>query len=163
VSAFEVIQPGGGTPLEVGALRTRIVASAASTGGAYSAMHQIVPPRRLVAPHVHANEDQLAIVLSGELGFRVGADEFSVPAGGTALRLRGVPHALWNATDEEATLYEVTSPGTFEKYFRALHALWRQDGPPAPAAVSELMGPYGLEPFGEWTEELCARLGLQLA
>lgn len=43
---------------------------------------------------------------------------------------RGVPHAFWNAGDEEVRLLELISPGGFDRYFSEVVTLLAGGGPP---------------------------------
>jgi quercetin dioxygenase-like cupin family protein len=65
-------------------------------------------PNAVAAEHVHENE-QLGIVLSGELRFRVGDEERLLGPGGTWRILSGVPHSAV-AGPEGAVVIDVFSP-----------------------------------------------------
>src|SRR2546428_12048881 len=49
------------------------------------------PGRPTAGLHVHRSDDEAWIVLEGQLGFRVGDEERTVPAGGSPLVPRGKP------------------------------------------------------------------------
>ena len=55
------------------------------------------PPGALVPPHVHTREDEFSIVTAGAIGFRSGADEVVLEAGGYISKPRGELHTMWNA------------------------------------------------------------------
>lgn len=158
-----VVQPGGGFPLSVGQ-ETSVLGDAALTGGAYSVLDQVVPPRLIVPPHVHAHETQVSLVLEGTLGFWVDGDVAEVGAGGYVLRPAGLPHALWNPTDAPARMLELTSPGArFEQYMRDASALM-DEGAATPESIAELAAGYGIGFVdGEPLRELCERHGLSPA
>ena len=115
--------PTPGQQTVVGKLPTTFEVVAAQVAGAYSLVRQVVPPKVLMLPHTHANEDQVAIVLRGRLGVLVGDREWTAGPGEVAVRPRGLVHAVWNSTDEEVEILEITSPGDFEHYFVALGEL----------------------------------------
>jgi len=152
--AGHFLAPGEGELLMFNRLATRFRVLADWVGGAYCVVEQVIPARRLYRPHVHREQDQLAIVLSGTVGFRVGDVEFAGEAGAACVRPRGVPHANWNPTDEDATMLEITSPGSFEHYFRAIAAGERP--------VEEIAEEWGIAFVDEWVEELSARYGVRL-
>jgi Cupin domain len=60
-----------------------------------------VPPRGEGPPmHIHVNQVEEGVVLSGVLAARVGARTITVGPGEPAVFPRGVPHRWWNAGDE---------------------------------------------------------------
>jgi len=68
------------------------------------------PGRPIAGLHVHRSDDEAWIVLEGQLGFRVGDEERTVPAGGSLLVRRGTPHSYWNPTSEPARYLLVMTP-----------------------------------------------------
>jgi mannose-6-phosphate isomerase-like protein (cupin superfamily) len=53
---------------------------------------------RPIAPlHVHHADDEAWYVLEGALGFVLGDERVTVPAGSAVLVPRGTPHTFWNA------------------------------------------------------------------
>jgi quercetin dioxygenase-like cupin family protein len=95
----------------------------AQTRGCYSVVEQTMPPRGLVMPHVHQSHDQLKMVLKGTVGFYLDGEEFLADAGEMVLTPRLLPHAVWNAGEDDCTFAELTSPGGFEDYFPSFAAL----------------------------------------
>ena len=167
---MEVSTPSTDTPispqlladrLQVGPVPLTIKASSAQTGGAYCLAEAVIVPHLLSPPHVHAAEDQLVYVLEGTIGARTGDEELLCPAGSAVYRPCGVPHALWNPTDEPARLLELTTPGTVETYFRRAHEL-TEAGAATPEALRELAGEHGITPVPEWIDDLSARHGVSL-
>ncbi|MET0453046.1 MAG: cupin domain-containing protein [Mycobacterium sp.] len=112
--------PSLGQQVMVGKLPTTFEILADQVANAYSVVRQIIPPAVLMLPHAHENEDQVAIVLRGQLGVLVGQREWTVGAGEIAVRPRGLVHSVWNSTNEEVEILEITSPGDFEHYFMAM-------------------------------------------
>lgn len=56
------------------------------------------------------------------MGAMVG-EEFVEAARRAVLKPRGIPHAFWNAGEEEVRLLEIISPGGFERYFAEIAPL----------------------------------------
>jgi len=160
-AAFSV---GGGPDdqLRLGAITTVLGLPAAWTDGGFFIAEQPMAPRILVPPHVHRHEDQVAYVISGRLGFRVGDVEVELEAGQFIRRGRGVPHTNWNPTDEPATMLEITFPGHLETYFRGLDALTRS-GEATQEQVRALAADYGITFVDDWVEDLSARHSVRLA
>ena len=70
------------------------------------------PERPVAGLHVHHEDDEAWYVLEGSLGFRVGDEIVTAPAGSAVLVPKGTPHSYWNAGDAEARYVLVMSPRT---------------------------------------------------
>jgi hypothetical protein len=60
------------------------------TGGAFSVVEHPVEPRALVWPHVHEQNDEFSYVLEGDIGVRIGEQEFTAGPGSYVLKPRGI-------------------------------------------------------------------------
>lgn len=69
--------------------------------------------------HVHDREDEVVIVMEGELDYRVGEERGSMPAGGVLWFPRRVPHAVANLTSRPCRFVTVVTPSGVESLFRA--------------------------------------------
>ena len=107
---------GHGDPIPGTPFRT--VVDPAGTGGRLVAFAVDMPPGEHVAAHAHADEEQVHVVVSGELTCRVGDRKFVVGSGGTVLLPRGVEHELWNETDEVVRMVDLYTPSGIEELFR---------------------------------------------
>jgi quercetin dioxygenase-like cupin family protein len=129
------------------------------TGGQLAVVEHPFPPGALVPPHVHTREDEFSIVTAGAIGFRSGADEVVLEAGGYISKPRGELHTMWNAGPVEARMIEIITPAGFERFFLELADLFAA-GPPAPAQVEPLAASYGLFFDPTWVPELMAKYDL---
>ena len=131
-----------------------------ATGGALSIVEHPFEVGALVPPHVHTLEDEISIVLEGEIGFRSNNQEVVLAPGGYIVKPRGEVHAMWNAGPTPARMIEVITPGGFERFFGDLTKLTAV-GRPDPEEVAALAERYGL-PFArpDWLPEVVARYGL---
>jgi quercetin dioxygenase-like cupin family protein len=103
----------GGTPF-------RVVVPGSDTSGHAVVLTVDMPPGLHVDAHTHDTEEQINIVLSGHVRFRVGDEETVVGAGGVLLMPRNIEHELWNETDEFAQIIEIyTPPGMEQKFIAA--------------------------------------------
>ena len=101
-------------------------------------------PRLLIAPvHVHHRDDEAWYVLSGQLGFRLGAREVVVDSGGGAFVPRGVAHTFWNPSPSPARYLLVTTPRIME-LVDSLHAAEDR----SPAAMDAIWARYDSEMLG---------------
>jgi quercetin dioxygenase-like cupin family protein len=132
----------------------------ADTAGALSVVEHPFAVGALVPPHVHTREDEISIVLEGEIGFRSEDQEVVLRAGGYIVKPRGEVHAMWNAGTSPARMIEIISPAGFEGFFRELTGMTAV-GPPEPEAIVELGDRYGL-PFAkpDWLPDVISRYGL---
>lgn len=125
----------------------RLLMEARHTAAVASMVEHGIGPRSLAAPlHTHANEDEYTYVIEGTLGFEVGGRTFTASAGDVVFKPRGVPHAMWNSTDEAARMLELIVPGGFESYFGELAQIMppQTEAPDVPA-LEELAARYGLD------------------
>ena len=61
---------------------------------------------------MHHEDDEAWYVLEGTLGFRVGAELVTAPAGAAVLVPKGTPHSYWNGGQGEARYLIVMAPRT---------------------------------------------------
>jgi mannose-6-phosphate isomerase-like protein (cupin superfamily) len=126
-------------------LKNRYVIESADTDGRFALIEHRIPPRTLAAPvHTHEHEDEYSYVLSGRMGAQIGDRTVDAGPGELVAKPRGIPHAFWNAGDEETVLLELISPGGFAEYFAELAPLLSGDGPPDFEKLAEIQARYGL-------------------
>jgi quercetin dioxygenase-like cupin family protein len=156
-----VVRPGEG---RVGGLAPGVGVvfkiDAEDSGGTLSIVEHPFAVGALVPPHVHHLEDEVSIVLEGEIGFRSNDQEVVLGPGGYIVKPRGEVHAMWNAGSTPARMIEVISPAGFEGFFREL-ADMTAVGAPDPADIASLGERYQL-PFAQpdWLPDVIARYGL---
>ncbi len=93
--------------------------------------------------HVHDAEDEVVIVLDGQLDYQVGEDRGVIGAGGLLWFPRRVPHAVANLTDAPCRFVTVATPSGIEDFFRAQRDYLRSlpDGaPPDPGRLGTVAG-----------------------
>src|SRR3982751_1862744 len=86
----------------------------AETSGKLAIMEAVMQPHTLTIPHMHTHEDEIFIPLEGELGIRIGDQEFHAEPGAYIFSPRGIPHALWNRTDMAGKGISIFSPAGIE-------------------------------------------------
>jgi glyoxylate utilization-related uncharacterized protein len=115
----------------------------------------------MVPPHTHENFDEWSIVLDGEVGARVGDDEFTARPGSYILKPRGIQHTFWNAGPAPAKIIELITPAGFEEFFRQVAAL--VDAQDLTDERLEALGAeYGTTVSMDWVEDLSSRYGLEV-
>src|SRR5690242_8953504 len=132
-----------------------------ATGGRFAAVEHTLAPRALAAPtHTHENEDEYSFVLSGRMGAMVGEEVVEAGPGDLVVKPRGIPHAFWNASDEETRILEIISPAGFEQYFAELAPLLSGGEPDFPA-IGALQARYRLSMDIDSIGPLVERFGLR--
>ncbi|AGL16808.1 cupin domain-containing protein [Actinoplanes sp. N902-109] len=96
--------------------QARIVIPGDATGGALTVMEFTDPEGHAPPLHMHANEDEVWIVLDGEVSFFVGTERFDLQPGAVALGPRGVPHA-YLVRSPTARLAVTFAPAGLENWF----------------------------------------------
>lgn len=68
--------------------------------------------------HVHTNEDEIFVLLSGSGIFWAGEHRYELSGGGVAYLPRNVPHA-YRFTSDEMDVLLISAPAGVEEFFRA--------------------------------------------
>lgn len=160
-ASLKVVQPGEGRVGRLGpGVGVHFKVDGQDTGGALSIVEHPFAVGALVRPHVHTREDEISIVLEGEIGFRSEDQEVVLRAGGYIIKPRNEVHAMWNAGSVPARMIEIIAPAGFEGFFRGFADL-NDAGPIDLAEVAALAGDYGL-PYAnpDWLDDVIARYGL---
>ena len=106
-----------------------------------SLLELILEPRTLGAPpHIHADEDEIFVVMDGAVTFLNGETEVAAPTGTVASLPRGHFHGFWNPHDEPATLLLFIAPGEFAGFFDEVVLRIRADNPDSPEKVGAIIG-----------------------
>ena len=106
-----------------------IHADASDTKGQYALLEVISKPGGEPPMHYHENEDELFLVLEGELTVYRGNEELTVRAGESAMIFRGTPHTF-RVRSKAARVIGVVTPAGFENFFRELGSSNPEEIPP---------------------------------
>ena len=118
-----------------------------NTAGALALIDVIVPSKSGPRLHVHAKEDELWIVLDGDLRFKADSEIMMAPSGSVVFVPRGVRHCFQNMGEQDAHILVLFTPSGMERFFEEIGRL-----PPGPidaatrrsiahAASMEFVGP----------------------
>ena len=83
-------------------------------------------------------------MLAGRIGAQIGDDVVEAGPGELVLKPRGIPHAFWNAGDEQARVLEIIPPGDFAQYFADLAPVLAVEGDPDSEALAAIQSRYAL-------------------
>jgi quercetin dioxygenase-like cupin family protein len=157
-----VVRPGEGLSAPLGSTAAIHKISGAVTQGRLAIVEHSLPPRYLASPiHRHSREDELSIVLTGQLGAKLGDDVVIAGAGSYVFKPRGQWHTYWNAGDTELTFIELLVPAGVEGYFERLSRLFRAGCAPCADEIQSLADEYGLQFDFQSVPVLCQQFGLR--
>lgn len=114
-----------------------------ATGGRFSLVEHPIAPGTLVPPHTHSREDEYSYVLEGEVGVRIGEQEFLATTGDIITKPRGVSHTFWNAGPQPARLLEIIAPAGFENFFEEMVHILNAGGRPNEEQIDSIAEKYG--------------------
>jgi quercetin dioxygenase-like cupin family protein len=118
--------------------------------GVLTAM-EFVAPRNFGPPlHRHDAEDELFYLIDGEIWFSCGEAESTYSAGAVVWLPRGLPH-IFQVRSETARVFQVSTPGGFERLVAALGA---------PAAEPVLPEPEEIDPGH--VAEICRQFDIEV-
>ena len=159
-----VVEAADGLDAPLGRLGTVHKVPAYVTDGRLAAVEHTLPPKHLAGPlHRHSREDELSIVLSGQLGAQLGDDVIVAGPGSYVLKPRGQWHTFWNPGDTQLRCIELIIPGGFDAYFQWLSTLLSSGKAPEPGEIRTLAAEYGLDFDMKTVSVLCEKHGLKYA
>ncbi|MBF6338215.1 cupin domain-containing protein [Nocardia abscessus] len=91
-------------------------ATAEQTGGCFAVTRHTCRHGTAAPLHRHEREDEVFIVLAGELSVHIAGHWFRVPTGSTLFAPCGVPHA-YRVESPVCRFLAVITPGGFEQWF----------------------------------------------
>ena len=139
MSASDTVHDWNGT-------RHRTILGTTETGGAMSITYGDADPFTGPPAHTHDHEDEIFIVLDGEMTFEVAGERFACGPLGTAFVPRGTPHSFMTGA-KGATCLTVLTPGGFEGFFAEM-ARGQFQMPQDMTAVAEIAARYGSRRIG---------------
>lgn len=95
----------------------RTLLPAVESGGAMSIVDSLSPPRSGPPRHVHHAEDEIFVILTGEVTFWLEGETFTRGPGGTVFVPRGREHTFHVTGERPARHLVVLTPGGFEGFF----------------------------------------------
>ena len=110
------------------------LASAEHTGGKLSVIQATVPEGFSPPRHIHTREDEVFVVLEGQVVFELDGEWHLAGPGASVYMPRGVPHTF-RVKSPVARMLGVMTPGAFEQLFRNLSVPAAQRTLPKPGTV----------------------------
>lgn len=140
-----VVEPGGGRPIAGLGVRTKVAAEAFD--GRLFIFAGALEPGMFIPPHTHTLEDEVTVILSGELTIDLGGRMSTAFEGAVVIKPRGVHHSMWNHTEAATRVLEIHTPGQLEPYYDALGQLFAATNigeSDREIAIAELHSKYGI-------------------
>jgi quercetin dioxygenase-like cupin family protein len=131
---FQLPPDGGRTIWHLGGALMRFKAVSEDTNGQFWLAEQVSDKGYASPLHRHTKEDELFLVLDGELRVGVGEQVMEVPAGGVAFAPRGLPHTF-RVESPSARFLLLSTPGGFERWF--FETGTPAEGVPVPPGLDE--------------------------
>ena len=146
LGAMLVIPPDGGKVLSAFGSVTKFKLETEHTGGTFSLALAETPPGVSPPPHVHHSDDELFLILEGEISV-LSSDGWVPVTPGTAVYLpRGVPHTFRNTGTTPSRHWVLTLPSGFDQFYRQAAQLFAE-GSASPDRLGALARTYGYEIF----------------
>lgn len=95
-------------------VRYTVRLSSAQTNGAYAIVETVAPPGCSTPMHIHRNEDERFVVLTGTYRILIEDKLFHAPIGTSFTVPRGSRHTWRNMSNETGRLLSILAPGGFE-------------------------------------------------
>jgi quercetin dioxygenase-like cupin family protein len=130
-----VLPPGAGTDLWILSDRMTTKLGPEHTSGAFVVGEIRIPAGGGPPPHVHTREDEMFLVLDGELRFLLGSRTFRGAAGSCVYLPKGVPHTFKNVGTGTARFLAFATPCGFERFAASVGSTTCPPPGPSDAAV----------------------------
>src|ERR1044072_2202663 len=102
------------------------------------AWHATLPPTTFVPPHIHPTQDEFIYMLEGRMDALIDGKEFLATAGDLIKLPMGIPHGLFNKSDQVLKcLFWVTPTRKLYDLFWAIHRMKEQSPEELTAAAAK--------------------------
>ena len=115
-AAGYVLDAGDGEHVWFSGTLISVRAGGEQTRDGFTLIEVATPPRFVVPPHIHDDEEEAFYVLEGQLRVTCGEQTWTVGPGDFVMMPRGVAHTCSTVGDGSARLLQITSPAGFERF-----------------------------------------------
>lgn len=134
-----------GPSLDIFGDQVTILISGRDTGGKYTFMHGVTPPKGGPPLHVHLTDSEVFHVLSGSFLFVLDGQRVEAEQGATVFIPAGVSHQYQNVGDEPGELFLFVEPAGLDDFFIELDALLKAGGAADMGAIALLHAKYRMD------------------
>ncbi len=103
------------------------------------------PPGAGPPPHVHHRDDEIFVVLEGELSFLTATGWIPAPQGSVIYAPREAPHTFRNVGASPSRHVVLTLPSGFDEFYARCSELFAAEGSPDPRQLRAVAADYGYE------------------
>jgi quercetin dioxygenase-like cupin family protein len=140
-----VVPPDGGRPVTAFGSTTVFKLEGQQTNGGFCLGFATTPPGAGPPPHVHRRDDELFIVLDGELSFQTSRGWIAAPQGSVVFAPRNAPHTFRNNGSTPSRHVVIALPSGFDEFYARSAEVFAAGGPPDVARLRAIAGEYGYE------------------
>jgi quercetin dioxygenase-like cupin family protein len=141
----KLVRQQEGKILDAGIDTIQFKLNAEDTGGAFSLGLVTTSPGGGPPLHVHRREDELFIILEGELEALTPSGWVTARPGDVIYLPADVPHTYRNAGTIPAKFWVLANPAGFESFYEAFVAVMKAPGGPNPERMAATAQAYGIE------------------
>jgi len=122
-----------------------ILISGQDTGGKYTFLHGVTPPKGGPPLHVHLEDSEVFHVLSGQFVFVLNGERQEAAEGSTVFIPAGVSHQYQNVGETPGGLLLFVEPAGLDDFFVELDALLKAGGAEDMGAIAQLHAKYRMD------------------
>jgi quercetin dioxygenase-like cupin family protein len=143
-----VITPDAGRSFTAFGSTAQFKLEGAHTAGRLCLGLAVTPPGGGPPLHVHHSDDELFIIVEGELEVWSDGEWIPAPAGSVIYLPRGSRHTFRNAGTRPSRHWVLTTPSGFDEFYRDAAAIFAAGGAPDVQKLGALAAKHGYEILG---------------
>lgn len=141
-----IVQPGAGKDLDFGPMgKSSVMLSGEQTSGTLAVLLNTEVEAGGPPLHVHANEDELFLVVDGQYSFFTEGRWTDVGVGGVVYFPKGTVHTYRHIGSGIGRLWILTTPSGFERFFERYAAEVTNPAGPDMQRIVEISREHGIE------------------
>ncbi len=144
-----IVPPGTGKELHAFGNTLSVILSGAQTNGKFAVTSEVTPPGGGPRLHVHSHEDELFLVVEGQISYFVEGRWTNVAVGGAVYLPRGTAHSYRNLGTTPSRHWIITTPSGFEMFFAQCADEFAQAGGPDMEKIVAIHSEHGIQLLDE--------------
>lgn len=140
-----IVQPGEGADLLAFGNTLTVMLAGENTGGMIAVMSEQTPPGGGPPLHVHSREDEIFIVIEGQIRYFTAGEWTEVGPGGVVYLPRGAAHTYRNVGSTTSRHWIITAPSGFEDFFAACAGEFARPAGPDEARIHQIHHQHGID------------------
>ena len=140
-----IVQPGTGRELHAFGNTLSVILTGEQTNGILSVTSELTPPGGGPPVHAHSHEDEIFLVVEGQISYFAQGVWTEVGIGGAVYLPRGCVHCYKNVGTTPSRHWIITTPAGFETFFARSAAEFAKPGGPDMDRIVEIHREHGIE------------------